>query len=227
MSVEQLEAAVVALGGLLSEVVFLGGATVGLWSTDPAARPARVTLDVDVVAEVYSLGDYERFQAALRARGFSEDIDSGVICRWNGPGDLVLDAVPADTRLAGMSGRWLRPAIEAATRYVLPSGVTIRVVSPAWLLVLKLEAFGDRGADDPLESRDFEDLVLLVDGREELLAEVGRLSIQARDYGGGQLTRVNSLPDFDYGVEGALLGPDGRARALEVTLPRLAELARD
>lgn len=226
MSVAQLEAAASALGDLLSEVVFLGGATVGLWSTDPAARPARVTLDVDVVADVYTLGDYERFQAALRARGFSEDIDSGVICRWNGPGDLVLDAVPADTRLAGMAGRWLRPAVDAATQYELPSGVTIRVVSPVWLLVLKLEAFGDRGADDPLESRDFEDLVLLVDSREELLGEIGWLPPQARDYVREQVKRISSLPDFDYGVEGALLGPGGRARALEVTLPRLEELAR-
>ncbi len=161
MSVAQLEAAAAALGALVPEVVFLGGATVGLWSTDPAARPARVTLDVDVVAEVYTLGEYERFQRALRERGFAEDIDSGVICRWNGPGGLILDAVPADTRLAGMSGRWLRPAVDAATTHTLPSGAKIRVVSPPWLLLLKLEAFADRGADDPLESRDFEDLVLL------------------------------------------------------------------
>lgn len=110
--------------------------------------------------------------------------------------------------------------------HALPSGVTIRVVSPAWLLVLKLEAFGDRGADDPLESREFEDLVLLVDGREELLGEVGQLPPQACDYVRRQVTRITSLPDYDYGVEGALLGPGQRARALEVTLPRLDELAR-
>ena len=108
-----------------------------------------------------------------------------------------------------MPGRWLRPAVDAATTHTLPSGTKIRVVSPPWQLVLKLEAFADRGADDPLESRGFEDLVLLVDGREELLGEVGLLSPDARAYVREQATRVAALPDFDYGVEGALLGPDG------------------
>jgi hypothetical protein len=51
MSDEQLEAAAVKFGDLLDRVVFLGGATLGLWITDPAARAPRVTYDVDVVAE--------------------------------------------------------------------------------------------------------------------------------------------------------------------------------
>ena len=37
MSIELLEAAADALGNLLGEVVFVGGATIGLWITDPAA----------------------------------------------------------------------------------------------------------------------------------------------------------------------------------------------
>ena len=52
MSVELLELAAAALGELLDEVVFVGGATVGLWITDPAAPAPRPTKDVDVIVEV-------------------------------------------------------------------------------------------------------------------------------------------------------------------------------
>lgn len=50
MSVAQLEQAAAALGDLGDRVVLLGGAIVGLWRTDEAARAPRVTLDVDVIA---------------------------------------------------------------------------------------------------------------------------------------------------------------------------------
>jgi hypothetical protein len=39
MNLELLELAVAALGDLVDEVVFVGGATIGLWITDPAAPP--------------------------------------------------------------------------------------------------------------------------------------------------------------------------------------------
>ena len=44
-----------ALGALTDEVVFVGGAVVGLLLTDPAAPRPRPTKDVDVIVEVASL----------------------------------------------------------------------------------------------------------------------------------------------------------------------------
>jgi hypothetical protein len=90
MSVDLLEAAAAAFGDLLDQVVFLGGATIGLWITDTTARAPRVTYDVDVVAEVQTLGAYEAFQVRLREHGFREDVESGVMSRWRvGPSNLV------------------------------------------------------------------------------------------------------------------------------------------
>lgn len=208
--------------------MFIGGATVGLWRTDPAAHQPRVTLDVDVVVEVASLGEYSRFQDELRARDFHEDVDAAIMCRWRGPGGVVvLDAIPADARLAGLADAhgWLGEVVRRDTKYRLPSGVSIRVTPPEWLLVLKLEAFADRGHDDVLASPDFEDIVLLVDGREELVAELGQLPDRARRYVSDELGRVMRLPSFEYGVEGALPGVDARARAIAVTVPRLHDIS--
>jgi hypothetical protein len=47
MSIELLELAADNLGSLLDEVVFVGGATVALWITDPGTPPVRPTKDVD------------------------------------------------------------------------------------------------------------------------------------------------------------------------------------
>jgi hypothetical protein len=225
VSIDLLESAAAALGDLRKRVVFLGGATIVLWMTDPAARAPRVTYDVDVVAEVVTLASYEAFQADLREIGFKEDVDSGVICRWlHKETGLILDAVPAEPRLAGFGGRWLGSAVDAAVERELPSGTRIRVVPPAHLVATKLEAFAGRGKDDCLASRDFEDVVLLVDSREELRTELEGAPDELRAYVKAELARIMQLPSFDYGVEGALTGPGARDRTQSVTIPRLRRL---
>lgn len=87
---------------------------------------------------------------------------------------------------------------------------------------MKLQAFADRGDDDCLASRDFEDVVLLLDAREELGREIPALPTDALAFVGSQLRRLLSLPRFEYGLEGAL---GSRARASEVTRPRVEQLA--
>jgi hypothetical protein len=226
VSTGQLEIAAAALGDLLERVVFLGGATIELWITDPAARAPRVTDDVDVVAEVLTLPSYVAFQEDLREAGFHEDVFSGVICRWqHTESGLTLDAIPADPSLAGFGGRWLGPAAEACVTRSLPSGTAIRAVPPVCLLATKLEAFSNRGNNDCLASHDFEDIIVLIDSREELSAEMAAAGHDVTSYIKAELTRIMALLDFEYGVEGALASVDARGRARAVTIPRLQQLA--
>jgi len=71
------------LDSLGDRVVFLGGATLGLLVTEPAAAPPRPTKDVDLVVEI-TMSEYldNSFRSQLLDRGFREVIDEGVICRW-------------------------------------------------------------------------------------------------------------------------------------------------
>jgi hypothetical protein len=95
-NIEMLERAAVALGDLVEhEVVFVGGATVGLWATDQATAEFRPTDDVDVIVEVTSRSAYYRFEDRLRALGFVNDDEAGVICRFRHEAQaLVLDVMP-------------------------------------------------------------------------------------------------------------------------------------
>lgn len=102
MSALQLETAAALLGSPVDEVVFLGGATVHLWITEPGAPPTRATEDVDVVCEVASRVKYHQLGDRLRERGLQEAMDAPVICRWRSADpQVVLDVMPTDPDILG------------------------------------------------------------------------------------------------------------------------------
>ena len=82
MSALQLETAAAILGPILDEVVFVGGATIHLWLTEPGAPPARATEDVVVICEIATRVEYHRLGSRLRERGLREAFGEPVICRW-------------------------------------------------------------------------------------------------------------------------------------------------
>ena len=216
-----LEAAADALGDLLGEVVFVGGATLGLWITDPAAPEPRPTKDVDVIVEVASRGGFYEFEERLRARGLREDAESGVICRWR-HGELALDVMPTEASILGFTNRWQALAVPHAIERELPSGTRIAAVSPPFLMATKLEAFAGRGRDDYFGSRDFADVVSLLDGREELVDEVRSSPSDLRQYLAEELERNRAHPRFLDGIYGGLLPDDAsQARAELIVLPRI------
>jgi predicted nucleotidyltransferase len=223
VNLELVELAAEALGKLREQVVFLGGATIGLWITDEAAPEVRATDDVDVIVAVSSRLRYAKFEEQLRGRGFEHDTESGVICRFrHTPTGLTLDAMPENPAILGFDNRWQRESIPHAVKRALPSGIEIRLVPPPYLLATKLEAFKGRGKGDFLGSRDFGDIVALIDGREELPDEVGSAPEKLRRYVSQELRRLRRHSYFDSGVSGALLPDDAsQVRAQLVVDPRI------
>lgn len=83
--------------------MFVGGATVSLYATDPElAEEVRPTDDVDVVVELASYGGYAEIDEKLRALGFANDVESGVICRYRLQG-IVVDVMPTEPKVIGFS----------------------------------------------------------------------------------------------------------------------------
>jgi len=229
MSTDLLERAAGALGPLVGDVVFVGGATLGLWITDAGAAPIRPTLDVDAVVEIASRAELHEFDAALRARDFREDRESGVICRWKhgDPGDeLTLDVMPTDAALLGFSNAWQAEAYRQAVRRVLSAGTEVRVAPPAHLIATKLEAFSGRGSGDYLLSHDLEDVIALVDGRATIVDEIVAADRGVRDYLAANVGSLLAEPRFLDAISGHLR-PDAasQARRQLVVLPRLAQIA--
>lgn len=92
-----------ALGEMRKDVVFVGGAVVELYATDPAAPPVRPTIDVDCIASITSRGEYGRIEKVLGNRGFKHDKSANApICRWL-YGELKVDLMPVDRTILGFA----------------------------------------------------------------------------------------------------------------------------
>lgn len=229
MSAIQLEVAASVLGPVLEEVVFVGGATIYLWLTEPGVPPVRATDDVDVICEVSTLAEYYSLGARLREQGLAEARDEPVICRWRSAEPrLVLDVMPTNPDILGFSNPWYERAITSSKPVVLDSGARILAATPAPLVATKLCAWRGRGKGDLLRSLDVHDVLTLADGRPELVDEVQAASADLRSYVRAEISELTEEPYFDYALESATAGygPLGAQRA-EILRGRLAELVTD
>ncbi|CAN5561587.1 hypothetical protein BH11ARM2_BH11ARM2_35680 [soil metagenome] len=153
------------LGELRKQVVFLGGAVVGLLMTDPAALAPRSTRDVDVVIVVARRMEYYKLDERLRTLGFTNDM-RGPICRYL-HGWIMVDVMPTDPEVLGFANRWYPLAVQTAESYTLANGMTINLITASCFLGTKMEAFDDPDREDHRDifmSRDFGDIVRVIEG---------------------------------------------------------------
>lgn len=224
-SIEQLELAGILLGEMTDELVFIGGASIGIWITDPITASAlRTTEDVDVVAEASGLYERRQVEKRLLNKGFSLDQKMAIRYQHRETG-LVLDVLPSDVPEAGFSSAWFRPAFDSSVLRKLPSGLSLRFASPPYLLALKMDAFLDRGQRDAIASKDLEDIVALVGGRRELIDEVGAVESEVRNAIGRALEVLCARPNLIEEIQGQVPGDDAsQERAKVVVVPRLRQL---
>lgn len=90
--------------------------------------------------------------------------------------------MPTDEEILGFSNRWYPALVKAANEHVVGGDVPVKVASAPYLIATKLEAFRSRGNDDYLDSKDIEDIVVVLDGREELAKEIAGATPEVRQY---------------------------------------------
>lgn len=204
----QLRQIAEALGDLREQVVFVGGAVAGLLVTDPLADPVRATRDVDAVVNA-SRTKFYRIEEAVAQRGFARDVTSEVICRWvHKDSGMLFDLMPVEPEVLGFSNRWYPYAVETAEPTDLGAGITIRLVSAVGFVATKLEAFAGRGGGDYLSSHDIEDVLNIVDGREELANELSTAPAEIRQAVGDAFSGLLSDRNFANVLPGMLAEPE-------------------
>jgi hypothetical protein len=223
-NIEMVKTVAHRLGDLREDVVFLGGAVVGLLTTDPAVGEARPTKDVDIIVNVASRADYAELETKLRVAGFVNDrSEDAPICRWLS-GDVKVDVMPTDLALLGFGNRWYAQAIaHAETRKV--GKLHIRVVSAPYFLATKLEAFAGRGDGDYRASHDLEDLITLIDGRPELPGEALAAAPALRAFLGEKVGALLDEPEFLDALPGHLRGDAASQDRDRVVLARMKAIA--
>lgn len=213
-----------ALGPLADQLVFIGGAVAGLLITDPLAEAVRPTQDVDAIAQE-ARARFHRIEAQVASRGFRRDPDSEVICRWvHRESGIVFDLMPVDPAVFGFSNRWYRYAAETAEVQDLGGGLLIRRATAVAFVATKLEAFASRGASDMLGSHDLEDILNIVDGRQELAGELARAPVDVRGTIAMAFKRLLADADFGNALPGMLADP-GRSQVVLERMRAMSELA--
>lgn len=213
-----------ALGALREQMVFVGGAVAGLLVTDPLADRVRATKDVDAVVQS-NRAMFHRIEEEVAKRGFQRDMTSDVICRWiHKESGVLFDLMPVESNVLGFTNRWYPFAVETAVSTDLGNGLRVRLVSAAGFVATKLEAFLDRGKGDYMTSHDLEDILNVVDGREELAVEIAAAPAELRDAVAKTFAQLMTDPDFENVLPGLISQPE-RAGIVMARLKGLA--ARD
>jgi hypothetical protein len=226
---ELFEAVVRLLRPLLDELVFVGGCTTGLFITDRAAAGIRPTKDVDAIVDVTSYAKYAALSERLRDLGLTEDkSEDAPLCRWRHK-EFIIDVMPVEKEVLGFSNRWYPAAIDSAQTLSVADS-QIKVVTPVYFVATKLEAFHGRGGKDVTLSHDLEDIVAVVDGREEIVGEIARADTDVRRYIASEFAVLLENLEFVEALSGFLL-PDaanqGRRAMLEGRLRAIAATANN
>lgn len=204
---------------LASRIAFVGGCATPLLVTDELVHAGvRFTDDVDVIVHVLGFGEWYALEGHLAQRGFRNSQEDDVLCRKrlrdDEPEELIVDFMPDDQRILGFSNRWYTQALESAFDCVLSDASVVRVVNAPYFVGTKLEAYKGRGNNDPLGSRDVEDILNVIAGRPSLIDEVERSPVDLRQGIAEDLAMLMRVRDFDYAVASACNGNVARERQI-------------
>jgi len=215
-SIVRLKRVAIALGPLVEQVVFIGGAITPLLQTDPPFGEARPTKDVDAVTASATYGDVGRLHEALRAQGFRQDPgETQHLHRWTSPDGDWLDLVPSGSHPGGSGQEWDRFALQSGVSVDLGDEVMVRHASAPAFLALKWAAYRDRGVTDPFASHDLEDILALVASRATMVREVAGCPERQRVFIGEGLDTLLTdprLPDLLAGHLNNAQDPAGTAQ---------------
>jgi len=200
---------------LCQQVAFVGGCTTALLLTDTyTLQQVRHTDDVDLIVHVISKAGWYQLRDVLQAKGFKDIMDADAPICAMGLNGLRVDFMPDDASILSFTNLWYKDALKHAEARQLRKDLSIRLVRPEYFIATKLEAYLGRGNNDPLESRDIEDILTLFDGRPELLDELRRSPGDMRAYISLQLAALLEQRDFAYAVESAALGDADREQLI-------------
>jgi hypothetical protein len=170
IDIESVIEVATALGELNQKSVFVGGSVVSLYIDDPAAEELRPTMDIDIALEIVTLGQLEQTRQTLTKKGFVQDPQQNIICRFVYDGILV-DVMSTKEIGWAPANSWFREGFEHLETISLDENTSIKILPLAYFLASKFEAYHNRGKD-PRTSHDLEDIIYLLDNRMNLVKDI-------------------------------------------------------
>lgn len=184
-----------ALEPLKDNIVFVGGATVSLYA-ERMAEEVRPTKDVDILVEIWSRWDFADLEERVRQLGFVNDMNAKFLGRYI-LGDIIVDLMPTSLEILVFANKWYEEGFKASVDFEIDKTTTIKILSPEYFIATKIEAFKNRGRGDGRLSRDFEDLVFLLDNRDSIWNEIKEADQSLRNYISGEFKAFLNNPNIE------------------------------
>ena len=124
----------------------------------------------DVIIEILNYVQRQQFEEKLRAIGFANDVESGIICRFKIQG-ITVDIKPTGDPSIGFSNKWYPAGYEHAATHPFEDGSRIKILTAPYFIATELEAFKGRGKNDGRSSHDFEDIIFVLENRKRVWEE--------------------------------------------------------
>ena len=202
---ERLQTIAEGMQDLNERLVYVGGALAGSYATDPAALEPRPTTDVDCVVNSANYAEHAAFEEQLRKQHFQNDTESEppVICRWIYNGESV-DVMSYEEKSLSFGNRWYRPGFEHREQYQLPSGKMIYRLPAPYFIATKIEALLSRGGNDWRGSKDFEDIIYVLNYCTDFMARFNAMEMDVQHYLSEQFAQMLQRPNFDEEIACAI-----------------------
>lgn len=169
-----------ALGEMNERVIFVGGATIGLYINDPAAEDVRATKDVDITVEIATLGELESIREELIQKGFKQSPEDNVICRFRYD-DIKVDVMSTKEVGWAPANPWFLQGF-AQREAVQIGDQVIQLLPLPYFIASKFAAHIGRGGRDLRTSHDFEDIVYVIDNRTDIVEQIDNAPDDVKPY---------------------------------------------
>jgi len=216
--IQQLELLAEKLGELCEEVVVVGGCSPALLLDINTAPDLRPTGDVDIMVQADNYGRYFGFVKRIKEKGFVER-QGDPIGRF-ASGELIVDVMPTEADVLGFTNRWYKKAFANATYRKLPSGKSIKTVTPVYFVATKFEAFSSRGNDDVMASPDLEDIITILVEVPTLEEDLKQADKDVQRYISDQFRKLVSDKNYPHFLSSHIRGDE----ASQAFLPELRRL---
>src|SRR5437868_2730164 len=123
----RIKAVANALGDLKDKVVFVGGSSVSLYA-DRTTFDVRPTDDIDVIVEILNYSGRTKLEEKLLSLGFTNDINSGIVCRYI-INHLIVDIMPTNDDSIGFNTKWYPEGFNKSVNYKLDDECEVRILS--------------------------------------------------------------------------------------------------
>lgn len=219
-SIDAIKTVARALRDLNEQVIYVGGAVVGLYANDPGAPEVRPTKDVDIVLEIASVLELEELRQKMAERGIHTAKDEKVLCRFTYK-NILLDVMATKEVGWAPANPWFKGGFDHPEVHLLDE-VKIKMMPLAYYLASKFVAFRDRGKD-PRTSHDFEDIVYVLDNRTTLVKDILKSEVDVKALLIDELTAVLQKASLQEAVL-THLEPATQTQRYEMLSQKLTEI---